>query len=87
VQGEDHSREVVSPPPVLVDRAGEAWFEVEHIVRHYPRKATQHSETTHYLVKWLGYPSYENTKEPAKRIAEDCQQVVTEYWQKQGAQG
>jgi hypothetical protein len=76
----------VAPPPILIDQAGEAWFEVEQIVRHYPRKASSHSEATHYLVKWLGYPSWENTKEPARRIAEDCPEVVTAYWQKQGSQ-
>jgi hypothetical protein len=58
----------------------EQYFEVDHIVHHYPRKATNEREVTHYLIKWQGYPGWENTREPASKIRVDAPDVVRDYW-------
>jgi hypothetical protein len=71
-------------PDVVAEQSGGAWFEIERIVRHHPRGAISHEEATHYVVKWVGYPSWENTKEPARRVAKDCREAVTTYWHKRG---
>jgi hypothetical protein len=51
------------PPPDLID--GEEEYEVEQLVahRHHGR-----SKTLQYLVKWKGYPTSDNTWEPADQI-------------------
>jgi hypothetical protein len=78
-ESEEFPRADPTPPPVkVVD--GQPFFEVEAIVSHYPRRATSHSQVTHYLVKWQGYPSWENTKEPAAFIFEDVPDMVSNYW-------
>lgn len=81
-QSEEFPRPDREPPPVkIVD--GQPYFAVEHVVNHYPRKATSHLQATHYTVKWEGYPSWENTKEPAAVIMEDVPELVAQYWSQQ----
>jgi hypothetical protein len=78
-QSEEFPRAELKPPPVkVVD--GQAYFRIERIVSHYPRKAQSHEEATHYLISWEGYPDWENTKEPARRIYQDATATVQEYW-------
>jgi hypothetical protein len=33
----------------------------------------------HYHVKWLNYPSSDNTWEPRENLAEECKQLIKEY--------
>ena len=73
-------RPVHTPPPPVQVKAGAAYFKVERIVSHYPRKATSHASSSHYLIKWEGYPMWENTKEPAANIMADVPSVVADYW-------
>jgi hypothetical protein len=79
-----YSKEVVVPSGSIGVDSGEAWFEIKRIVNHHPPGAICHGEATHYVVKWRGFPSSENTKEPARRIAKDCREAVTTYWRKHG---
>lgn len=67
------------PPPVLIDK-GQEYYKIERIVSHYPRHATSHASTTHYIIKWEGYPASENTKEPARNIFKDVRDCVRDYW-------
>jgi transposase InsO family protein len=71
---------IKGPPPVQVTD-GQAYFSLERIVQHYPRTAKSHDQATHYLVKWEGYPAWENTKEPAGNVMEDQPKAVKEYWE------
>jgi hypothetical protein len=81
-ESEEYPRANVQPPPVKV-ADGQAYFAVESIVGHYPRKATAHNQVTKYLIKWKDYPSWENTKEPATVIKEDVPDLVQQYWNQQ----
>jgi hypothetical protein len=67
------------PPPVKI-KNGQAFYNIENVVSHYPCRATSHASTTHYVIKWSGYPSSENTKEPACNIFKDMPCVVRDYW-------
>ena len=59
------------PPPDLVD--GEEEWEIEAIMAH---KKMQHG--IKYLVKWKGFPSSENTWEPASNLR-NAQDLLTAY--------
>lgn len=72
-------RDAPAPPPPLVQE-GQAYYIVEHLAAHYPRKAVSHAQASHYLVKWEGYPQWENTKEPAANVWEDVPALVESYW-------
>eukprot|EP00983_Pelagomonas_calceolata_P063696 1147835-Pelagomonas_calceolata.AAC.1 len=63
-------------PPVHVED-NQAFFMVDHIAGHKPRTATCHAETTRYFINSTGYPSWENTEEPA--IAKDVPGEVAKY--------
>jgi hypothetical protein len=84
-ESEEFPRADPAPPPVTVVD-GQPYFEVEAVVGHYPHKATSHDQVTHYLIKWQGYPSWENTKEPSAAIFEDIPDLVQAYWQRSGQQ-
>ena len=57
--------------PIVVDDHEE--WEVEEILGHrYFRNQTQ------YLVKWLGWPSYENLWEPVENL-ENAQETLQAY--------
>ena len=66
---EDDSAVVPPPPP-----AAEV-FQVEAILKHKKKK-----KQTLYLVKWLGYPSSENTWEPTEMF--DDPRVIPAYWER-----
>jgi hypothetical protein len=63
-------RQQPPPPPIATDDLGE-WYEVERVLakRRFGR-------TTKYLVKWKGYPDYENSWEPARNITDTA---IREY--------
>lgn len=72
-------RLVPDPPPPLKVEGGVHYFNIERIVSHYPHNAASHATATHFLVKWEGYPMWENTKEPAANIMNDTPDTVQEY--------
>jgi hypothetical protein len=58
------------PPPEVIDsQTGQDAWEVDHILAKRMR-----GRTTEYLVKWKGYPHWENTWEPVRslRLAPDA---------------
>ena len=59
------------PPPDVINNEEE--FEVEAILAH---KGT--GNRTRYLVKWVGYPTSENTWEPAANLS-NAGDILTAY--------
>jgi len=70
-----------APPPVRVEN-NQAYFSVDFIMGRKPRTAKCHAETKRYLIKWAGYPAWENTEELAQNIAEDVPEEVALYWER-----
>ena len=68
MHGPNYSR----PPPDLVD--GEEEFEVEQII---DMKQMGRGRKTHYLVKWKGYPTSDNSWEPEKNLNTD--ELIAEF--------
>lgn len=66
-------RPLRAPLPV-VDRDGIAHYHVEKIV-----KSRRRGGRLELLVKWLGYPSEENSWEPHEQLLADCRDVVREW--------
>ena len=58
-----HGPNYSQPPPDLVDREEE--FKVEQILN---MKQMEKGHRTHYLVKWKGYPTSDNSWEPEKTL-------------------
>lgn len=72
----EHGPNFPMPPPVTTDDTEE--WEVEAIIndrRHYGKKQ--------YLVKWLGYPSSDNTWEPEENIA-NATEALSAYLKQRG---
>ena len=72
MHGPNYSR----PPPDLVD--GEEEFKVEQIL---DMKQMGRKHKTHYLVKWKGYPTSDNSWEPEKNL--NAKELIVEF--KQGS--
>ena len=64
------------PPPDLMD--GEEEFEAEQILG---MKQMGRGRKTHYIVKWKGYPTSDNSWEPEKNL--NAKELITEF--KQGS--
>ena len=60
------------PTPIHVD--GELEWEVEAILNHRKRQGINE-----YLIKWRGFPKYENTWELESNL-HNCQEILKEYW-------
>ena len=60
------------PPPDLVD--GEEEFKVEQIL---DMKQMGQGRKVHYLVKWKGYPTSDNSREPEKNLNAD--ELIAEF--------
>ena len=67
---ETHGPSFTHPPPDLVE--GEEEFEVEAIIKH---RRTQ--GRTQYLVKWVGYPTADNTWEYKSNLTNAKQTLET----------
>ena len=72
-RGQPITRPVRVPLPV-VDRDGVRHYHVEAIVG-----ARRHNGVDQLRVKWLGYPSSENTWEDRSSLLMDCRDVVHEW--------
>ena len=81
----DPTREQTSSDPL--ELANDAYFVVEkildHQLRHRPGKK-KNRKVMHYLIKWEGYPSTENSWEPEKNLTPDLQE---EYWRSEASRG
>jgi hypothetical protein len=83
VEDQEYGRVADLRPPPVADVTGEKKYVVETLLRHYPRKARSRDRAKKYLVKWQGYPSWENTEEPAAMLEEDCPDEIAEYWRRE----
>lgn len=57
------------PPPELINDEGKEEWEVERILKKRTVKGRGNTKREEYLVKWLGYPEWESTWEPAANLA------------------
>src|SRR6266571_1845856 len=67
-----HGPNFTRPPPDLIE--GEQEFEVEKILDAQPRGK---GHKMHFLVKWKGYPTSDNSWEPRENLHAD--RLITEY--------
>jgi Chromo (CHRromatin Organisation MOdifier) domain len=67
--------EIPKPPPILVNEIEE--FEVEKIL-----DARVHRRKQQYLVKWLGYETYDSTWEPEENVA-NAASAIKDFWDEQ----
>jgi len=76
----DIPERIIKPPPPPIVKAGVEEFEIEEILdsRKYRGKLQ-------YLVHWKGYPSEDNSWEPASVIFEDAPEIVQEFHDKHPA--
>src|SRR6266702_3704876 len=74
-----HGPNFTRPPPDLID--GEQEFEVEKILDVQPRGR---GRKMHFLVKWKGYPTSDNSWEPRENLHTD--RLITEYNKKKESQ-
>ena len=75
-----HRDNFTRPPPDLVDNLEE--FEVEEVInhRHFGKK-----RRLQYLIKWKGYPTADNTWEPANQVF--APELIQRYHVKHPLQG
>ena len=74
-----HGPNFTCPPPDLIE--GEQEFEVEKILDAQPRGR---GRKMHFLVKWKGYPTSDNSWEPRENLHAD--RLITEYNKKKQEQ-
>jgi hypothetical protein len=71
-----HGPNFTRPPPDLID--GEEEYEVEKIL---DMKQKGQGRKTHYLIKWKGYPTSDNSWEPAENV--QAKDLIKEYKEEQ----
>ena len=70
-----HGSNFLRPSPDIVD--GQEEYEVEQILSHWTFGCNKQLQ---YLIKWKGYPSSDNTWEPAENLHAD--ELIQEYRQR-----
>ena len=70
---EAHGPSYSEPPPDIIE--GEEEYEIEAIVGHSPKNARKPRK---FLVKWLGYPSSENTWYKPEELSH-ANEILDEY--------
>jgi hypothetical protein len=71
-----HGPNFTRPPPDLID--GEEEYEVEKIL---DMKQKGQGRKMHYLIKWKGYPTVDNSWEPAENV--QAKDLIKEYKEEQ----
>ena len=71
---EAHGPNFLEPPPDLIE--GEKEYEVEAIIGHKKK-----GRGLHYLVKWLGYPTSDNSWEPEGNLTH-AREILSDYKKK-----
>lgn len=66
------------PPPEIVHEDGAEEYEVERVEAERAVKLRGNRVRMEFLVKWKGYPSWENTWEPAASLS-NAQEAVAEF--------
>jgi transposase InsO family protein len=79
----DPSSSSSRPPPVIIEEGEEAEYEVEAIRKHRRRKWDDGKVYKQYLVKWKGYPEWDNTWEWEDTIQTNAAEIVERYEQEQ----
>jgi hypothetical protein len=74
-----HGPNFTRPPPDLID--GEPEYEVENILDAQPRGR---GHKMHFLVKWKGYPTSDNSWEPKENLHADELIALIAEFQKKG---
>ena len=65
----------------------EGYFRVEKVLDHQLRQKPgkkKNKKVMHYLIKWEGYPSTENSYEPEQNLT---QVSIDEYWRSEASRG
>jgi len=70
----DIPKHTIKPPPPPIIKAGVEEFEIEKILN-----SRKYCGKLQYLVQWKGYPSEDNSWEPASVIFEDAPEIVQEF--------
>src|SRR5882724_7787162 len=73
----DIPERVIKPPPPPIVKAGVEEFEIEEIL-----DSRKFRGKLQYLVHWKGYPTEDNSWEPASVILEDAPEIVQEFHNK-----
>jgi hypothetical protein len=71
----------IRPAPEDINEDGEELFEVEEVINErtrIQRRGNRRRRITEYLVKWKGYPEWENSWEPASGLKE-AQEAIQKY--------
>jgi hypothetical protein len=71
-----HGPNFTRPPPDLID--GEEEYKVEKIL---DMKQKGRGRKMHYLIKWKGYPTSDNSWEPAENV--QAKDLIKEYKEEQ----
>lgn len=58
----------------------EGQYEIEKVISHHPKSATDASGVKKYTVKWLGYSESDNSIEPKANLA-GCKKLIETYWE------
>jgi hypothetical protein len=65
--------EAIPPPPPPIQQSDGEEYEIEQVLDERTRRGKRE-----YLVRWLGYPSWEDSWQPEENLA-NAQEILTEY--------
>ena len=75
-----HGPNFTRPPPDLVD--GEEEYKVEKVI---DVKQIGKKHKWHYLIKWKGYPTSDNSWEPENNV-QGSKKLIEEFWKRNPGQ-